>query len=67
MSPDPLDRAAEYVEKQTNAAIVAIKTQGRELNPIGACRWCKEPFNKGSLTLFCDTDCRDDYEHDNRR
>lgn len=41
-------------------ADVRTKSKGRELMPNGYCYNCGEKIKQG---LFCDHDCRDDYEH----
>ena len=48
-------------EFQENAKRQALK-------PLGFCRYCEESIAKDAKNqLFCDVDCRDDYERLHRR
>lgn len=55
--PDIADRANDLMELDQKIALSHRKKGG--LKPIGCCYNCSEPLHKG---LFCDADCRDDYE-----
>jgi hypothetical protein len=59
---DEADRAQEVEERQRAAAL----TKRRPTLPIcGYCHNCGTSLGTTSL-LFCDEDCRDDYEHRKR-
>lgn len=56
---DPLDYASEITQRETEARIAAVRdSQEQNLRNKGACYNCDEPIEE----LFCDEDCRDDYE-----
>lgn len=54
---DELDRAQMMEEKEREAALLLRKPV---LKPVGVCWNCGEPVS--GTTLFCDIDCRNDYE-----
>lgn len=54
---DELDRAQMMEEKEREAALLLRKPV---LKPVGVCWYCGEPVH--SESLFCDIDCRNDYE-----
>jgi hypothetical protein len=56
---DQFDRATELEEKQRELSIEANR-QGRRLIPVGRCFNCDSPVPASHV--FCDADCRDDYE-----
>ncbi|MBN3839274.1 hypothetical protein [Burkholderia sp. Ac-20349] len=60
---DDLDRAAE-LEERTRAAEIAAAIAGPKLKPVRCCHYCFETI--GETLLFCDKDCRDDYERSAR-
>lgn len=60
--PDILDAAADYQEGMIQAGISAIKADSK-LEAKGVCYNCDEPVSG----LFCDSDCRDDYEYREKR
>lgn len=65
---DVFDAASELEEKQRQAAIAQALASGRRFAspaPCGACLNCDEPLPLGEL--YCDVDCRDDYNKRNRR
>ena len=62
MQPDRLDLANDLADLHVRQTVKSIQAKGRELQPIGFCRWCHEPFESQSKKLFCDMDCNTDYE-----
>lgn len=36
------------------------------MQPKGCCYFCEEPFKEGSSLLFCDADCRDGFEKEQK-
>ena len=51
---------ADYAQAATDLEItVALQKREHELPDVGACNWCDAIIVKG---LFCDADCRDDYQ-----
>lgn len=54
--PDIADLAEEEIEQTLERA---RRTRAPELKHTGSCHNCDEPLAAG---LFCDHDCRDDYE-----
>lgn len=56
--PDILDAAADYQEKMIQAGVAAAVGTGVSLKKTGSCHNCGEHISE----LFCDADCRDDYE-----
>lgn len=65
---DFADEAQAYTERHLEAALHNAKVENPTLRPRGACYNCDEKL-PGKL-LFCDVDCRDDYEkrcHHDRR
>lgn len=56
---DTIDYAEAAYSKILEASISKSRLH-RKLPDIGHCYNCQEPLNSGSL--FCDADCRDDYE-----
>lgn len=56
---DEADRAQELQEAALEIALRKQKSK-LTLHATGRCLWCSEPT--GSEGLFCDSDCRDDYE-----
>ena len=56
---DVFDRATELEEKQRD---VALKMRKPTLIPAGSCHYCDSVLRAG--LLFCDTDCRDDWQHE---
>ena len=59
---DDADRAADYEERMRQAAIGRRRPA---LKPCGHCYNCGTSLGTTGL-LFCDEDCRDDYEHRKR-
>lgn len=53
---DIADRAGEIEELNTG---IAIKQRKSELKFIGVCYNCSDSIKSG---VFCDADCRDDFE-----
>lgn len=59
---DDADRTAERQEREEVLLIRAAKKPvGPE--PTGSCHWCGED----TKAAFCDSDCRDDWEHEQNR
>lgn len=56
---DEFDRASELEQRERDACVAAARNR-RGLLPCGFCYNCEEPLPAGRL--FCDTECRDDYE-----
>ena len=56
--PDDADRASEYEERMRAAA---LRVRKPEPKPCGYCHNCGTTLGTTGL-LFCDEDCRDDYE-----
>lgn len=61
---DPLDAASQEIDKQMNIGLAKIRAF-KPLQSDGKCKNCNDDID-GSL-LFCDSDCRDDYEFINNR
>lgn len=58
---DKADDADALVELQLRAAMTC--RQRPVMRPFtGCCYWCREPVE--SPRIFCDADCRDDFERD---
>lgn len=57
MSADELDQAAEL--EQFNIELAIKNRQHPQMKFTGRCYWCNEQVKKG---LFCDNDCRDDWQ-----
>lgn len=58
---DDADRALVHIENARSDGIAAAR-RANNLIPAGFCHWCAEPV--GASMLFCDSECRDDYEHE---
>lgn len=58
MSADSLDQASEIETLERERIIAAARNRGPELPRTGFCHNCREPVPE----LFCDSDCRDDWE-----
>lgn len=60
---DILDYAAELAQREVEARLEAHRDRAKEskIEPKGSCYNCDEPLDQGHL--FCDSDCRDDYQH----
>ena len=56
---DEADKAQELQEQALQIALGKQKSKPK-MNATGRCLWCSEPT--GERGLFCDSDCRDDYE-----
>ena len=59
---DDADRASEYEERMRQDALTKRKPEPK---PCGFCLNCGSSVGTARL-LFCDEDCRDDYEHRKR-
>lgn len=58
---DKADDADALVELQLRAAMTCRQRQVMR-QFTGCCYWCREPVE--SPRIFCDADCRDDFERD---
>lgn len=60
---DILDCAAELTQREIEAQLAAHRqrARGTQIKPKGFCYNCDEPLSPEQL--FCDSDCRDDYQH----
>ena len=56
---DEADRAQVVQEQALQLALGKQKTKPR-VNSTGRCLWCNDVV--GPEAMFCDVDCRDDYE-----
>ncbi|QQX80836.1 hypothetical protein JK628_02890 [Shewanella sp. KX20019] len=56
---DIADKSQIAEEQFLNISLAIRKEQ---LTPKGACFNCLEPITTGKNKLFCDCDCREDYE-----
>lgn len=65
---DEVDRASALTDRMTEIAIANARANvgKRELVPRGNCHNCEEEFEPGATKIFCDGDCRHDYEHRKR-
>lgn len=64
---DPLDWASEIETREREAAVAAQIERGKlgGIQEKGSCHNCEESLGEG---LFCDKDCREDFEYrENRR
>lgn len=61
---DIIDHADEVMEQMQTARIEAIRTTKARLPSIGRCHYCSSATEENQL--FCDADCRDDYEHEQK-
>lgn len=61
---DDVDKTADRLEVETPYLIQASKKPVGP-QPNGFCNWCNSAVGEGQK--FCDSDCRNDYEHDQRR
>lgn len=62
--PDEFDRASELETRQREDALARVRSRVGLL-PCGACHNCGEELPPGRL--FCDADCRDDFEKRHRQ
>lgn len=58
---DWTDEASATTEFFEKVALENLKHQ-RKLAPVGRCHYCTEGLHKDQL--FCDNDCRDDWQRD---
>jgi predicted nucleic acid-binding Zn ribbon protein len=61
---DVFDQATEMEERDRDAAIAAQRNKTAVLPDIGHCHSCEEPRSDGRR--FCDADCRDDYDREQK-
>lgn len=60
MPGELIDLAQEREQQHRDDAIAAQKRRHRTLKPAGACHYCGELV--GANDLFCNIDCRNDYD-----
>jgi hypothetical protein len=60
---DIIDQANDVAEQMLRAQLTIRKPSS--LLPAGACHYCDEPL-KNMNQLFCDADCREDHENEDR-
>lgn len=60
---DEADQAQIIQEQALEIALGKQKARPRK-NTTGRCLWCND--NVGTEAMFCDVDCRDDYEKNRR-
>lgn len=56
--PDIFDRAQDHIERVLPLQLAVRKPV--KAQPNGRCHNCREPIS--SIMLYCDADCREDYE-----
>ena len=56
---DIFDAASDHEQKARDMAILQARQQSVKLQPKGSCYNCHEHIDAG---LFCDDDCRDDWQ-----
>lgn len=61
---DDCDIAAENEQLHREYALLNRRSQ-KAVMPTGFCLWCSEPLPGDRR--FCDSECRDDWQHHNRR
>lgn len=60
---DIADIADEMNEHHLAASLAALKKSSIVLRPKGRCHYCDEDLDPDADNkLFCDADCRDDYD-----
>lgn len=64
MSGDIVDKSQDAEDAFFRAALTAKRPEGPP--PTGFCYYCGEPLTNRQRR-FCDADCRDDYEREQRR
>jgi hypothetical protein len=57
---DDADRAADREDIAREAAVAAIRRRIEAMPSLGHCYYCGEALRPAKR--FCDSDCRDDYE-----
>lgn len=58
---DEIDMANDRAQQDLDLALAAARRPEPALEPTGWCYNCVDPLDDDRL--FCDSDCRDDYEH----
>ena len=58
---DEIDIANDRAQQDLDAALARARCHEPPLTPTGRCYNCNEPVL--AVALFCDSYCRDDYEH----
>lgn len=62
---DIYDQATEQEEFARESALAIARKESIKLKPSGYCYNCEELINN-KLNLFCDADCRDDWQRRQR-
>ncbi|MCC5611592.1 hypothetical protein LC612_33895 [Nostoc sp. CHAB 5834] len=67
---DEIDIANEQAERWLNQSLATLAAGKAALTPKYHCYFCEAAFEEGdtdrSRKLFCDVDCRTDYENEQR-
>jgi len=61
---DIYDQATAREEQERDACIARVRSQTSRLKPVGYCYYCSEPVK--SDRRFCDKDCMEDWEHQDK-
>ena len=62
---DDADRAEERIEQAMDDALAEVRrAQEHGVKAVGVCLFCGEPLP--DHMRFCDADCRDSHEHEQR-
>jgi predicted nucleic acid-binding Zn ribbon protein len=63
---DDVDATADRAESEAPYLLRASrKPEGPK--PSGFCLWCEDRFSEESLQRFCNSECRNDYEYQQKR
>lgn len=63
---DPADEASDLIDQELARQIAAVKDQAPPARkPVGTCYNCGWKISEGMV--FCDADCRDDFDREERR
>ena len=63
---DDADVASDKAQKYNDAAIDSIRKQAVKLAATGNCYYCDADMEPNSNKVFCDLDCRNDYDKEKR-
>lgn len=59
---DEADMTADRMEAEEAFRRKQRLVPPKQLQPVGACHWCEEILD--DHTIFCDNNCRDDWQKD---